>query len=59
MGVNEKLSKEDGKENADQTLYRKLVGSLIYLTNTRPDIVCAVSILSWFMSDPSKHVIRS
>ncbi|KAK2993907.1 hypothetical protein RJ640_012781 [Escallonia rubra] len=52
--VNGKLSKNDSIKKADETLYRKLVGSLIYLTNTRPDIVYAVSIVSRFMSEPSK-----
>ncbi|KAF7842238.1 Copia protein [Senna tora] len=43
MGTSEKLSKEDGTEKVDETIYRSLVGSLIYLTNTRPDIVHAVN----------------
>lgn len=54
MATNVKLSKNDGKEKVDASLYRSLVGSLIYLTNTRPDIVHSVSIISRFMSDPSK-----
>ena len=37
-----------------------MVGSLIYLTHTRPDIVNAVSIVSRFMSEPSKdHLIAA
>uniref|UniRef100_A0A803LHG8 Reverse transcriptase Ty1/copia-type domain-containing protein n=1 Tax=Chenopodium quinoa TaxID=63459 RepID=A0A803LHG8_CHEQI len=52
--TNEKLSKYYGKENVDALLYRSMVISLIYLTNTRPDIVHAVSIVSRFMSEPSK-----
>ncbi|GAV67050.1 hypothetical protein CFOL_v3_10559 [Cephalotus follicularis] len=55
MVVNKKLSINDGKEKVDETLYRKLVGSLIYLTNTRLEIVYAVSIVSRFMSNPSKQ----
>ena len=35
-------------------MYRSLVVSLIYLTHTRPDIVNAISIVSRFMSEPSK-----
>ncbi|XP_022890207.1 uncharacterized protein LOC111405510 [Olea europaea var. sylvestris] len=35
-------------------LFRSLVGSLIYLTNTLPDIVQAVSIISRFMNEPSQ-----
>lgn len=54
MAMNEKLSKDDGQNKVDATVYRSLVGSLIYLTNSRPDIVHAVSIVSRFMSNPSK-----
>ena len=53
MATNEKLSKYDGKDKVDASMYRNLVGSLIYLTNTRPDIVHAVSIVSKFMNEPS------
>ncbi|XP_057249968.1 uncharacterized mitochondrial protein AtMg00810-like [Beta vulgaris subsp. vulgaris] len=54
MALNERLSKNDGKEKVDASIYRSLVGSLIYLTHTRPDIIHAVSIVSRFMSEPSK-----
>ena len=35
----------------DPTLYRQLIGSLMYLVNTRPNICYAVSALSYFMCD--------
>jgi len=49
---NIKLQYEDGSKAADATLYRKLVGSLIYLTTTRPDLAYVVSVLIKFMSKP-------
>ncbi|XP_060673958.1 secreted RxLR effector protein 161-like [Ziziphus jujuba] len=55
MALNEKLRKDDGAEKADATNYRSLVGCLIYLTNTRLDIVFAVSYVSRFMHEPSKN----
>ena len=55
MNVNEKLQVEDGTEAADAMRFRSLVGGLMYLTNSRPDIACSVSILSRFMQAPSKQ----
>ena len=54
MVINEKLSKYDSKPRVDGAMYRSLVGYLLYLTHTRPDIVNAVSIVSRFMREPSK-----
>ncbi|GJU71897.1 ribonuclease H-like domain-containing protein, partial [Tanacetum coccineum] len=39
--------------------YQKLMGKLIYLTNTRPDISYAVHCLSQFMHAPLKSHLRS
>lgn len=50
MCQKEKLCKDDGAERVDETLYRSLIGCLMYLTATRPDILHAVSVLSRFMN---------
>ena len=46
------LISSEGKEFEDATKYWQLVGSLIYLTTTRPDISYVVGILSRFMHKP-------
>ena len=38
----------------DANSYRRLLGKLIYLTVTRPNIVYAVSVLSQFMQEPRR-----
>lgn len=54
ISVNVKLQQNDGAKMADAKTYRSLIGSLIYLTNTRPDIVHSVSLISRFMDKPIK-----
>ncbi|KAG6489510.1 hypothetical protein ZIOFF_050781 [Zingiber officinale] len=51
--MGEKLKKEDGGKAADVTHYRSLIGNLLYLTATRPDLMYAASMLSRFMQSPS------
>jgi len=46
MEQNLKLTSTDGIVLNDPTKYRRLVGRLIYLTVTRPDIVYSVRTLS-------------
>lgn len=50
--ANARFTPTDGIPLRDPTLYRELVGSLIYLTVTHPDLAYAVHILSQFMSSP-------
>ncbi|XP_061347819.1 uncharacterized mitochondrial protein AtMg00810-like [Gastrolobium bilobum] len=52
MESNLKLSKHDGDLLEDPTSYRRLIGRLIYLSFTRPDLSFAVNRLSQFLSTP-------
>ena len=47
-----KLKKDEGKPTMDLCKFRQLVGSLIYLTITRPDLFFSVSVASQFMECP-------
>ena len=65
MTTNLKLLSDTSLETVDATLYRQMIGSLMYLMNTRPDICFAVNTLSKYMIEPrhvhliaTKHVLR-
>ncbi|CAL1410190.1 unnamed protein product [Linum trigynum] len=52
MELNLKLHRDSGERLQDGSQYRSIVGSLIYLSATRPDISYAVQVVSQFMTDP-------
>ncbi|KAK3015077.1 hypothetical protein RJ639_007464 [Escallonia herrerae] len=54
MDENLKRKVNEGKELPDAYPYRKLVGSLLYLTISRPDISYSVGVISQFMQKPRK-----
>jgi hypothetical protein len=65
MEAKMKLLVDTSLELIDATLYRQIIGSLMYLMNTRPDIFFSVNTLSQFLVEPrhvhlvdAKHVMR-
>ena len=48
-----KLHKDLDGQKIDNTYYKQMVGSLMYLTATRPDVMCAVSLLSRYIELPT------
>lgn len=51
---NHKLALDDSEYLTDVKQYRRLVGKLIYLSNTRPDLAYSIHVLSQFMHKPRK-----
>ena len=52
MEQNDKLIDEEESPLIDKGQYQKLVGKLIYLSHTRPNIAFLVSVVSQFMQAP-------
>ncbi|KAJ6881076.1 hypothetical protein NC651_027806 [Populus alba x Populus x berolinensis] len=52
MDPNVKFSKDSGPLLDDPTSYRRLIGRLLYLTISRPDISFVVQVVSQFMDKP-------
>lgn len=55
MSTNTKLSKDDKAPSVDHTAYRSMIGSLLYLTATRPDILQAVCMVARFQASPTEE----
>ena len=49
-----KLNKDEKEKNVNQKLYRDMIGSLLYLTASRPDIIFVYTYVLDF-----KHVLRN
>jgi hypothetical protein len=65
MNVDIRKVKVLDSDTVDPSLYRQLIGSLMYLVNTRPNICFVVNTLSQFQVEPrqehwiaAKHVLR-
>ena len=49
-----KLCKDEAGVAIDESYYKQIVGSLMYLTSTRPDLVYSVSLISRYMANPTE-----
>ena len=65
MASNLKLLSDASLESVDAMIYRQMIGSLMYLTNMRPDIFFPVNTLIHYLTDPrsvhltaAKHILR-
>ncbi|GKB02010.1 retrovirus-related pol polyprotein from transposon TNT 1-94 [Tanacetum coccineum] len=52
MSSDTKLTKDEECESVDNTKYRGMIGSLLYLTTSRPDIMFSVCLCARFQEDP-------
>jgi hypothetical protein len=58
MVVGCKLSKDDISLDVDQRTYHSMIGSLLYITISRPDIMLAVGMVGHYQSTPKQsHLV--
>ena len=58
MTIGCNLSKDDESKEVDQKLYRSMIGSLLYVTASRPEFMHAVGLVSRFQANPKEtHVL--
>ncbi|XP_026397145.1 uncharacterized protein LOC113291877 [Papaver somniferum] len=59
MPTTRKLQSNPGEKSVDQKLYRSMIGSLLYLTATRPDIAFSVGCCVRFQADPKESHLKA
>ena len=59
MSTNCYLSADEARPKVDQTKYRGLIGSLLYFTTSRPDIMFVVCLCARFQSSPKESHLKA
>ena len=54
MSSSAKLSLDTADVEVDPTFYRSMIGSLLYLTTSRPDIAFSVRVCARFQAAPKE-----
>jgi hypothetical protein len=58
MGTNGHLDLDTGGKSVDQKVYRSMIGSLLYLCASQPDIMLSVCMCARFQVDPKEVHLR-
>ena len=59
MSPSTKLDKDEKGSAVDQKKYRGIIGSLLYLTASRPDIMFSVCLCARFQSNPKESHLKA
>ena len=59
MSSSGKLDQDEEGISVDQKLYRGMIGSLLYLTASRPDIMFSVCLCARYQSSPKEFHLRA
>ncbi|WVZ58339.1 LOW QUALITY PROTEIN: hypothetical protein U9M48_008618, partial [Paspalum notatum var. saurae] len=54
IGTNGLLELDKGGKSVDQKLYRSMIGSLLYITASRPDVMFSVCLCARFQASPNE-----
>ena len=59
MATATKLDKDEQGKSVNETMYQGMIGSLLYLTASRPDIMFAVCLCARFQACPKESLLKS
>ena len=52
MGISGSLDSDASGNMVDQKIYRSMIGSLLYVTTSRPDVIFSVCMCARFQASP-------
>ena len=58
MSSNSELDNDEKGKSVDQKLYRGMIGSLLYLTASRPDIMFSICLCARYQSNPKESHLK-
>ena len=59
MGINENLDSDASGNMVDQNLYRSMIGSLLYVTASKPDVMFSVCMCARFQASPRESHLKA
>jgi len=59
MGTNDNLNSDSSGNMVNQKLYQSMIGSLIYVTASRPDVMFSVCMCARFNAPPSQSILKA
>ncbi|XP_069147985.1 uncharacterized mitochondrial protein AtMg00810-like [Solanum lycopersicum] len=59
MNISVRIDKDKAGKEVKQTMYRKIIGSLLYLTARRPDIMFSVGMCARFQAAPKELHLKA
>ena len=59
IGTNDNLDSDASGNMVDQKLYRSMIGSLLYVTTSRPDVMFSVCMCARFQASPRESHLKA
>jgi hypothetical protein len=59
MGINGSLDSDTSGNMVDQKMYQSMIGSLLYVTTSRPDVMFSVCMCARFQASPRESHLKA
>jgi hypothetical protein len=59
IGINENLDSDASGNMVDQKMYRSMIGSLLYVTTSRPDVMFSICMCARFQASPRESHLKA